>query len=134
MRTARPIREAAAAVDQLPTSPCFLMLPEAGKGLQWIASAKREWRLPDGKPAIEAIATAAGVNWQNAFKLKKSPVTPPANKTMARLVRLAASAHGVPRDAALKRLFWFFDPDDPSDVERLTSYLLGGTDLQVSAA
>lgn len=131
MRTARPIEEAAG--EQLPTSPCYLMLPEAGKGLQWIASAKREWRLPDGKPAIEAIASAAGVNWQNIFKLKRAPATPPANKTMARLVKAGAAAHGVPRHRAQELLFWFFDPEDPGDVDRLTSYLSDGSQLQASA-
>jgi len=103
------------------------MRPEQDKGLHWIASAKREWRMPDGKPAIEAIAVAAGVNWQNFFKLKKALATPPANKTIARLVKVASAAHGVSRRTAHERLVWFFDPDEPDDVERLASYLADST-------
>lgn len=106
------------------------MRPELDKGLYWIASAKCEWRLPDGKPAIEAIAVAAGVNWQNFFKLKKALATPPANKTIARLVKMASAAHGVSRRTAHERLVWFFDPDEPDDVERLTTYLADGAEVQ----
>lgn len=123
MRTARIAPE---MLDRLPTSPCYLVCPEADKGLQWIASAKSEWRLPDGKPAIEAIAGDAGVNSANMFKLKKALTTPPANKTMARLVKIAASAHGVPLLDAQQFLFWFFDPENPQDVERLIAYLEDG--------
>lgn len=123
MRTADAIGRAGSLVDQLPTSPCYLMRPETNAGLHWIASAKCEWRQPDGKPAVEAIASAAGINWQNFFKLKKALATPPANKTIARLVKVGSSAHGVSRGAAHERLFWFFDPEDPGDVQRLMDYL-----------
>lgn len=122
MRTApKEVREAGEC--RLPTSPCYLMRFEKDKGLQWIANARRDWRLSDGRPAVKAIAEAAGLNWQHMFKTRKAPTTPPDNKTMAHLVKLAAEAHSVPRPTAQARIFWFFDPDDARDVERLTTYL-----------
>lgn len=123
MRTSNTAGRAGTLDEQLPTSPCYLMRPEPTAGLQWIASARPEWRRPDGKPAVDVIASAAGISWQNFFRLKKALTTPPANKTIARLVKTAAAAHRVARRTAHERLFWFFDPDDPDDVERLLSYL-----------
>lgn len=109
--------------SRLPTSPCYLVCFEQGTGLQWVASARREWRLPDGRPALEAIAHSAGVSGTHVFRLKKAPAMPPGNKTMARLVKIAAKAHGVSWLTAQSRIFWFFDPDNPSDVRRLTAHL-----------
>lgn len=109
--------------ERMPTSPCYLMRREADEGLQWVASAKREWRLADGKPAIKPLAAAVGVSFQNVYKIGEAPALPPANPTMARLVKIASAAHRVPRETAQARIFWFFDPDDPDDVERLAAYL-----------
>lgn len=108
---------------QLPAKACYLLRVEPDKGLQWVASAKREWRLQDGHPALKEIAAAAGVTFQHMFKLRKAPAQAPGNRTMAGLVKIAAHAHAVPREAAQARIFWFFDPENPRDVERLTAYL-----------
>lgn len=119
---------------RLPTSPCYLLSHEDGEGLNWTASAKREWRHTDGRPAVETIAEAAGVDWRNVFKLRANPTTPPSNPTMARLEKISASAHKVTRATARARLFWFFDPEDADDIARLTGYLNDRNELTLDSA
>lgn len=121
MNLERPHRVAESA--QLPTSPCYLVQFETGKGLQWLASARHDWQLTDGRPAIIALADAAGISGTHLFRLKAAPATPPGNHTIARLVKLGAKVHRVAREVAEDRLFWFFDPERPADVERLRGYI-----------
>ena len=121
-------------LSQLPTKPCYLIRVEPDQGLQWVASALRKWQLPDGRPDFRVIAPAAGVGFQHLFKLRKDPAQAPGNRTMAGLVRIAARAHGVSLKVAHERIFWFFDPDSPRDVERLLSYLQPAEELEAAAA
>jgi len=120
--------------DQLPASPCYLLRPELDKGLRWVASAKPEWQLQDGRPAIEAIADAAGLTGTHMFRLRKAPSMPPGNKVIASLVKIGSKAHRVPRETAHARLFWFFDPDNANDVARLTAYLQPASDYEMARA
>lgn len=127
-------RKAAAPGERhkLPTTPCYLLRPDADGGIQWIAAAKDQWRLPDGRPAIETIANAAGVTPAHMWRIKAAPATPPGNKLMAGLVNIAAQAHGTTRDDALARICWFFDPADRADVAQLEGYL--APELETAAA
>lgn len=123
-----------AGVAQLPASPCYLIRHDSGMGLQWLADAKAAWRLADGRPALIALSEAAALTAPHLFRLKATPGMPPSNPTIARLVKVASRAHGVPREVAMAKLFWFFDPDIPSDVRRLKSYLGTPTPVESVAA
>lgn len=121
--TPKTPHSAPACRSQLPLSPCYLVRCGSGEGLQWLAGAKGEWQLSDGRPAIAAIAEAAGVSGTHVFRLKAAPAMPPGNMTMARIVKIAAQAYGISQSTAQDQLFWLFDPDSPRDVRRLTGYM-----------
>lgn len=100
--------------------------PGSHEGLRYIASAKPAFRHQDGRPNIEAIAGAAGVDWRNLYRLRKDPSSPPSEYTVGALVALAASVRGVTPLTAQGRIFWFDDPRDAAAT--------ADRDLEASAA